>query len=181
MSNIASCYRSEWPTVETESPSIDTVNDEEASASFEDQSDDFYGIMEDAMSILACLPSEDAKTHNSGTLAKKHITVGPVTTNSEALESKSETLKSDQSVTKMDKYTSPIPCVATCDIMVGTEPSVCMSAFSQTEDPGTADKHVVTEVRMVDLDYLTEVRLEPESNHNGGFRKTQPVKLFRNF
>lgn len=176
MSNIASCYRSEWPTVEAESSFVDTANDEEASASFEDQSDDFYGIMEDDMSKHACLPSEDAKMHSSGTLAKKHITVGPVTTNSEALEA----LKPDQSVTKMNKYTSPMPCVATCDIMVGTEPSVCMSAFSQTEDPGTADKHVVTEVRMVDLDYLTEVRLKPESNHNSDFSKTQPVKLFRN-
>lgn len=163
MSTIASCYRSERPTGETESFSVDTVDDEEASASSEDQSDISYSIMEDDKSILACLPSEDAKMHNNG------LHSGPVTTNNEALAAKSE---SDQSVNKMNKCTSPMPCVATCDVMVGTEPSACMSTFTQTEDTQTSDKHVVTEVHMADLDYLAEVSFkQTDSNHRSRFYK----------
>lgn len=128
--------------------------------------------MENDDSIIACVPFEGAKTQKSEPPAN------PVATYSKAAEAKSKTF--DQLVTKMNRYTSPKPCVATRDIMVGTEPSVCMSAFSQTEDPATTDKNIVTEVHMADLDYLAEVRLKPESHHNSVFSETQPVKLFRN-
>lgn len=86
--------------------------------------------MVDDNSIVAFQPS-----HESG------LCPDPDTTNSEVLEAKSKT-----------------PVVDTCDVMVGTEPSVCLSAFTQTEDPGTADAHLNTEVNMADLDFLTEVR-----------------------
>lgn len=134
------------------SSSVDTVADE-ASLSFEDQSDNFHSIMEDDKSILVCLESKDVKAHNSG------VHSGPVTTNSEVASS--ENLKSDQSVIKKntaEKYTSPIPCVMTCDIMAGTELALCMTAFTQTEDPKTSDMNVITEVHMADLDYIAEVR-----------------------
>uniref|UniRef100_UPI0037E72DFE RNA-binding protein 44 n=1 Tax=Semicossyphus pulcher TaxID=241346 RepID=UPI0037E72DFE len=62
--------------------------------------------------------------------------------------------RSDQSVTKVN--TSPLPPVTTCDIMVGTEQAPCTSAFTQTEQPGTSDKNIITEVHMADLDYLAE-------------------------
>lgn len=204
MSNIGSCYRPEWPTVEKESPSeyysfdsiqmdgpentdsipsvkpehvsspldpveenntmewsLDSivcgnVDDDEASFSSEEQSDNFHSIMEDDKSILVCLASEALKAHDSGAHS------GPVTATSEALAASSETLKSDQPVTEMNA--PPLPCVNTCDIMVGNDPAPCMSAFTQTEDPGTSDKHVVTEVHMADLDYLAEVRLTLKSS-----------------
>ncbi|XP_051260807.1 RNA-binding protein 44 isoform X2 [Dicentrarchus labrax] len=154
--------QSEWPTVETESPPVHTVaeedddeddDDDEGSLSFEDRSDNFHSIMEDDKSILICLASEDVKAQNNGILS------GPVTTNSEAVAASSETLKSDQSAIRMDtaeKYTSPTAGITTCDILVGTELALCMSASTQTEDPATSDKHVITEVHMADLDYLTE-------------------------
>lgn len=165
-------YRSQRPIVETESYSADTAGDEEARASSKDQSDNFYSIMENDNSIIACVPSEGAKTQKGGPHAN------PVATYSKAAEVKCT--KFDQLFTKMNKYTSPQSCVATCDIMVGNEPSVCMSAFSQTEDPAATDKNIVTEVHMADLDYLAEVRLKPESHHNSVFGETQSVKRFRN-
>ncbi|XP_040913454.1 RNA-binding protein 44 [Toxotes jaculatrix] len=44
----------------------------------------------------------------------------------------------------------------TCDATVGTEQALCVSASTQTEDPETADKNVITEVHMSDLDYLAK-------------------------
>ncbi len=133
-----------------------TVDDDEASLSFEDQSNNFCSIMEDDKTILACHASEDVKAHNNG------VHLDPVTTKSEALEASSESFKPDQAVIKKntaEKSTSP-------------ELAQCMSAFTQTEDPGTSDKHVITEVHMADLDYLAEVRLKPKSNHYSSPRKT---------
>lgn len=133
-----------------------TVDDDEASLSFEDQSNNFHHVMEDDKSILACLASEDVKAHNNG------VHLDPVTTESEALAASSGTLKSDHSSIKKntpEKYTSP-------------ELALCMSAFTQTEAPGTSDKHVITEVHMADLDYMAEVRLEPKSNHFNSSSKT---------
>ncbi|XP_044073793.1 RNA-binding protein 44 isoform X3 [Siniperca chuatsi] len=128
-------------------------DDDEASLSFEDRSDNFHSIREDDNSILVCLASEDVKPHAN------RVHSYPVTTNNKALAASRETLTSDQSVIKTntaEKYTSPMPGVTTCDIMVGTELALCMSAFTQTEDLGTSDKHVITEVHMADLDYLAE-------------------------
>lgn len=122
--------------------------------------------MVDDNSIVAFQPS-----HESG------LCPDPDTTNSEVLEAKS---KISQSLTKIKKYTSPLACVDTCDVMVGTEPSVCLSAFTQTKDPGAADAHLNTEVNMADLDFLTEVRLKPENNYDRNNSKTKPVNLYRN-
>ncbi|KAK2840253.1 hypothetical protein Q5P01_013993 [Channa striata] len=44
--------------------------------------------------------------------------------------------------------------------MLGTEQTPCVSAFTQTGDPRTADKHIVTEVHMADLDYLAAEFME---------------------
>ncbi|XP_070771062.1 LOW QUALITY PROTEIN: RNA-binding protein 44 [Enoplosus armatus] len=129
------------------------VGDDEASLSFEDQSHTFHSIREDDKSILVCLTSEDMKAHINS------VHSDPVTTNGEALAASSETVTSDQSVAKTDtaeKYTSPMPGVTTCDMMVGTELALRTPAVTQTEDPATSDKHVITEVHMADLDYLAE-------------------------
>nr|XP_020477375.1 RNA-binding protein 44 isoform X2 [Monopterus albus] len=117
-----------------------TVYNAEASLSLEDESDNFHSIMEDDKSILVCLPSNGVKAHNS------EIQSGPVTTDGETLAAKMNTA---------EKYTSPMSCVPVCDIMVGTELVPCASVSTQTDDPETVDKHIVTEVHMADLDYLT--------------------------
>ncbi|KAM9347607.1 RNA-binding protein 44 [Symphorus nematophorus] len=129
------------------------VKYDEASLSFEDQSDNFYSIMEDDKSILACVPGEDVKVHNSG------VHSGPVIANSEVLADGSETLKSvqcDIMKNTAEKCSFPVPCITTRNSMVGTEQALSTSAFTQTEYPGTFDKHVITEVHMADLDYLAE-------------------------
>ncbi|XP_031729265.1 RNA-binding protein 44 [Anarrhichthys ocellatus] len=123
-----------------------TEGEDEASLSFGDQSDNFHSIMESDKSILACLISDDIKAQNSG------VHSGPVHTDGAA---NSETSKSDQSVAA-EHCCSLMPRVATRDITVGTELPPCTSAVTQTERPETADKHVITEVHMVDLDYLAE-------------------------
>ncbi|XP_022595875.1 RNA-binding protein 44 [Seriola dumerili] len=122
-----------------------TVDNNEASLSLDNQSDNFHSIMEDDKSILVCLAGEGQK--------------GSVSTNSEALADTREDVKSVQShmkISSSEKYTSPMPGVPTCDIMVGTELTPCASTFTQSEDPETADKNVITEVHMADLDYLAE-------------------------
>ncbi|XP_018559878.1 RNA-binding protein 44 isoform X2 [Lates calcarifer] len=125
-----------------------TVDNTAASLSLKDQSNNFHSIMEDDKSILVCLASEELKAHNN------RVPSGPVTTNSEALADTSETIKSNHSLIK--KSSSPVSCIPTCDVMVGTELALSVSAFTQSEDPETADKHVITEVHMADLDYLAE-------------------------
>lgn len=127
---------------------------------FEDQSDTFHSLMEDDKSILVCLANDSLKEQNwSGHSC-------PVTTNNDVTaEASTETLRSYESATKVksvDKHTSPMPCVPTCDAMIGTEVVQCLSVFTQTEDLETADKHINTEVRMADLDYIAKVRLEPK-------------------
>ncbi|XP_038577250.1 RNA-binding protein 44 isoform X1 [Micropterus salmoides] len=126
------------------------LDDAKACLSFEVSSDKFHSIKEDDDSILACVASKDMKAH---------IEWVPVTTNVEALTASRETLKSNHSVLKIntaEKCTSPMPGMTTCDIIVGTELPPCKSAFTQTKDPATSDKHLMTEVHMADLDYLAE-------------------------
>ncbi|XP_034741222.1 RNA-binding protein 44 [Etheostoma cragini] len=127
-------------------------DDDDAILSFGNQSDTFHSIMENDKSILACLTSEGGKALNNGDQS------GPLTTNTKALAARRETLDSDQSVMKntAEKHTSTIPCATTCDIMVSTELTMCLSDATQTENSKTADKHVNTEVHMTDLDYLAE-------------------------
>ncbi|XP_077392359.1 RNA-binding protein 44 isoform X2 [Festucalex cinctus] len=55
-----------------------------------------------------------------------------------------------------DKACIIVPCVASCGIMVGTPLTEHSSAFTQTEKPLTADKSVLTELSMSDLDYATQ-------------------------
>ncbi|XP_027146522.1 RNA-binding protein 44 isoform X2 [Larimichthys crocea] len=133
--------QSEWPTME-QSPSVDTVHDDEACLSFEDPCEDLNNIMEDDKSILVCVASENGKAHNTDT------------SSSEALSGNGETSKSVIEANTAEH--PPPPCVTTCDVRVGTEPAACTSASTQTEDPGSSDKHVITKVHMADLDYLAE-------------------------
>ncbi|KAM6978346.1 RNA-binding protein 44 [Tautogolabrus adspersus] len=114
-----------------------SVDDNEASSSCEDSSDNFHSVMEDDQSILACRPIEE-------------VTAGAGV---------SETSKPDPNAVKTitaERSTSSLPRLATCDVMVGTEQATCMPAFTQTEEPRTSDKHITTEVHMADLDYLAE-------------------------
>ncbi|XP_029314287.1 RNA-binding protein 44 isoform X2 [Cottoperca gobio] len=122
-----------------------TADNDEASLSFADQSDNFHSIMENDQSILSCLTSEDVKAQNK-----------ELHSDGEAQAACSDTLNAVIKMNTADRCTSPMPCVTTCDSMVGTERALCTSAVTQTEDPETADKHVITEVHMADLDYLTE-------------------------
>ncbi|XP_054870911.1 RNA-binding protein 44-like [Amphiprion ocellaris] len=63
-------------------------------------------------------------------------------------------LKSDHPQTTLNP--SEFTCRPTWDVNVGTELLLRTSTFTQTEDPETVDKHVITEVHMSDLDYLAE-------------------------
>ncbi|KAF3694485.1 RNA-binding protein 44 RNA-binding motif protein 44 [Channa argus] len=131
-----------------------TVDDEynEANLCLEDQSDNVHTVMEEDESNLVRAASDSQKA---------------CTTNGEALATGSEAMKSELSVTERntaDKSTSPVPWARTCDIMLGTEQTLCVSAFTQTDDPGTVDKHLVTEVHMADLDYLAARAQRAELN-----------------
>ncbi|KAK1902410.1 RNA-binding protein 44 [Dissostichus eleginoides] len=107
---------------------------------FEDQSNIFHSIMENDESILAYETSQDMKAHNNGL----HSVDG------EALAASSDTWKT------AEKHISSTPRVTTCDVMVGTEMPLCTSADTQTTGPETADKHINTEVHMVDLESIVK-------------------------
>ncbi|XP_034002690.1 RNA-binding protein 44 [Trematomus bernacchii] len=159
---------SEWPNIEKNTPdyySVDSIqmdgteyNDrsaihsdgqtipslvEESSTNegcFEDQGHIFYSIMENDESILAYETCHDMKAHNNGL----HSVDG------EALAASSDTWMT------AEKHISSTPRVTTCDVMVGTEMPLCTSADTQTTGPETADKHINTEVHMVDLDSIVK-------------------------
>lgn len=138
----------------------------------QDQSDTFHSLMKDDKSILVCLANDSLKEQNrSGHSC-------PVTTNNDVTaEASTETLRSYESATKVksvDKHTSPMPCVPTCDAMIGTEVVQRLSVFTQTEDLETADKHINTEVRMADLDYLAKEFLKLKKTQEGK-EKTKSV------
>ncbi|XP_076730990.1 RNA-binding protein 44 isoform X2 [Maylandia zebra] len=138
----------------------------------QDQSDTFHSLMADDKSILVCLANDSLKEQNrSGHSC-------PVTTNNDVTaEASTETLRSYESATKVksvDKHTSPMPCVPTCDAMIGTEVVQCLSVFTQTEDLETADKHINTEVRMADLDYIAKEFLKLKKTQEGK-EKTKSV------
>ncbi|XP_030613400.1 RNA-binding protein 44 [Archocentrus centrarchus] len=120
--------------------------------SFENESDTFHSLMEDDKSILIYLARNTLQAQHSRAQSC------PVTTNSgDTLAAGTE--ESYQSATKVktaEKHTSPLPCVSTCDAMIGTELVLCPSVFTQTEDLETADKHINTEVHMADLDYIAK-------------------------
>ncbi|XP_026150763.1 RNA-binding protein 44 [Mastacembelus armatus] len=130
----------EWSPNNVVSANEYTVNnDDKTNLGLGGQGNNYYSIMEDDESILLCRASSSMKTHNSG------VDPGPVITDSETLAAKINT---------EEKSTSTVSCFPTCDTMVGTELVLSVSAFTQTDHPKTADKHVVTEVHMADLDYL---------------------------
>ncbi|XP_005475271.1 RNA-binding protein 44 isoform X2 [Oreochromis niloticus] len=141
----------------------------------QDQSDTFHSLMEDDKSILVCLANDSLREQN------RSVHSCPVTTNNDdTAEASSETLRSYESATKVksvDKHTSPMPCVSTCDAMIGTEVAQCLSIFTQTEDLETADKHFNTEVRMADLDYLAKEFLQLKKTQEGKEKKSVGCKL----
>ncbi|XP_078142056.1 RNA-binding protein 44 [Centroberyx gerrardi] len=117
---------------------------DEASSGGEGRDANFHSIMEDDESILMCKAGERLRPRVSG------VCSAPVTPRSGTpLPSR---------VSTAERSTSPMPRATTCDVSVATEPSValCTPAVTQTEGPSTADKHVLTEVHMADLDYLAE-------------------------
>ncbi|XP_047198488.1 RNA-binding protein 44 isoform X3 [Hippoglossus stenolepis] len=109
-----------------------------------DQNDYFHSIMGDDMSILGLVAPGGPQAHHSG----------PGATNSEALSDTGETATSPAEEDTSETCTPPQHRAPTCDVMVGTESVPHVSTFTQSEDPQTADKHVITEVHMADLDYL---------------------------
>lgn len=105
-------------------------------------SDAFYSILEADNSIVLCVPKESPDTSlcHSGDCVSN---------------SKPSIFESIIRTTE-DRSASTIPSVCTCDAMVGTEQTFTVSAMSQTESPPTIDKHLNTEVYMLDMDYLTQ-------------------------
>ncbi|KAG7219722.1 hypothetical protein INR49_018885 [Caranx melampygus] len=119
------------------------VDNNEGTLSLEDQSSIFHSIMEEDEDILVCLASEGQKTHNNvvhTALTDTRETTSPV--------------QAHVKISTSEKSTSTVPCVPTCDIMVATEATPSVSAFTQSESPETADKNIITEVHMADLDYF---------------------------
>ncbi|XP_019732404.1 RNA-binding protein 44 isoform X2 [Hippocampus comes] len=71
---------------------------------------------------------------------------------SEAAASSSNTCVVEQKISTADKCTSTVPCVASCEIMVSTPFTKHSSLFTQTEELLKADKAVLTDLHMSDLD-----------------------------
>lgn len=137
------------------------MGDDQANLSFGNGSHSFHCLQEEDESIIS-LARVGQEAPTSG------VQAGPVTTDREEPLPCSETLNVAQSCIKTSSagaYTSSPTPVPTCDVMVGTEPTEGVSAVTQTKGPATADKNILTEVRMDDLDFLTEVRLKPTSCH----------------
>ncbi|XP_029935998.1 RNA-binding protein 44 isoform X2 [Myripristis murdjan] len=120
--------------------SANTASGYEASSRSEEQSETFHSIMEDDMSILVYKITDSP----GGT--------GVTSDSSESGLAEQSPIK----ISTADKSTSTH--TSTCDACVGTEQNtaLCISAATQTKGLLTADKHVITEVHMADLDYLTE-------------------------
>lgn len=104
--------------------------------------DAFISILEADNSIVLCVPKESPDT------SLCHLEDRVSNSEPSIFESIIRTTE--------DRSTSPIPSVCTCNAMVGTEQTTTTSAMSQTESPPTIDKHLNTEVYMLDLDYLTQ-------------------------
>ncbi|CAB1445314.1 unnamed protein product [Pleuronectes platessa] len=111
-----------------------------------DRQNDFHSFMGDDVSILCLVAPGGPQAHHSG----------PGATNSKALSDTSETGTSPAEEDTSESCTPPQPRVTNCDVMVGTESVPRVSTFTQSEDPQTADKNLITEVHMSDLDYLAK-------------------------
>ncbi|XP_055007454.1 RNA-binding protein 44 isoform X2 [Boleophthalmus pectinirostris] len=104
--------------------------------------ENFYSILEADKSIVLCVPNQSPDTSQ---LLSGDLVSGNEVSIIESIIRKTE-----------DRSTSPMTAVCTCDATVGTEQTMTMSTLSQTEPQQTADKHLNTEVYMLDLDYVTE-------------------------
>ncbi|KAK7913733.1 hypothetical protein WMY93_013944 [Mugilogobius chulae] len=98
--------------------------------------ENFYSILEADKSIVLCVPNQSPE---KGSVSEKEASI----------------IESVISTTE-DRSTSPMTCVCTCDAMVGTEQAITKTTLTQTESQQTSDKHLNTEVFMLDLDYLTK-------------------------
>ncbi|XP_061735455.1 uncharacterized protein LOC133538130 isoform X5 [Nerophis ophidion] len=138
---LMSIKGSKEPSAAGENPlEVPDVNDDTAVSSIEKQ----CGIMKDDDTIICVF--KDQKTQIS------EASSGPPETLVATSAVDSELMK----LSTANKWTSSLPCVASCGIMVGPPFSNRSSAFTQTEGQGTADKNVITEVHMSDLDYIAQ-------------------------
>jgi len=119
---------------ETEYSSVLEPVEQNQPESFGEQSDGLPGGMERDDGVLFLLTGHDVKALKNG--------VRPDGSQSSA--------------------TPPTPRAATCDVMVGGDAPPCTSAVTQTEGPETADKDVLTDVHMANLDALMKVRPTPK-------------------
>ncbi|XP_034417665.1 RNA-binding protein 44 [Cyclopterus lumpus] len=111
--------------------------EDEAGLSFGGQSDVSPSNTQRDKGVLFCLTNKDV--HSGAVCTDGGLTVG-----------------GQCSTKSAEKGTAPLPRLATCDVMVGSDAALCTSAVTQTEGPQTADKNVITEVHMSDLDYLAK-------------------------
>ncbi|XP_061735429.1 uncharacterized protein LOC133538117 isoform X2 [Nerophis ophidion] len=138
---LMSIKGSKEPSAAGENPlEVPDVNDDTAVSSIEKQ----CGIMKNDDTIICVF--KDQKTQIS------EASSGPPETHVATSAVDSELMK----LSTANKWTSSLPCVASCGIMVGPPFSNRSSAFTQTEGQGTADKNVITEVHMSDLDYIAQ-------------------------
>lgn len=108
---------------------------------------DLQTITEQGEGIISP-PREGQRTSPRG------IRTGSVTTERETLSVGINTLVKTSSAEKYPSSTT----VSTRDVAVNTEPTELVSAFTQSNEPATADKHINTVIHMSDLDSLSQVR-----------------------
>ncbi|XP_061826924.1 RNA-binding protein 44 isoform X2 [Nerophis lumbriciformis] len=143
---LMSVKGSKEPSAAGENPlEVPDVNDDTAVPSIEKQG----GIMKDDDTIICVF--KDQKTQTSE--ASLGPPEAPVATSAVATSAVDPEL---MKLSTANKWTSTLPCVASCGIMVGPPLSDRSSAFTQTEGQATADKNVITEVHMSDLDYIAQ-------------------------
>ncbi|XP_061647693.1 RNA-binding protein 44 isoform X4 [Phyllopteryx taeniolatus] len=75
---------------------------------------------------------------------------------SEAQSGSESSAASGNTIVEECKCISAVPCVSSYGIMVGAPFTEHSSAFTQTEELLTADKNVLTELHMSDLDYVAQ-------------------------
>ncbi|XP_058509129.1 RNA-binding protein 44 [Solea solea] len=103
------------------------ATDESEDEDATDESENFQTVLEDDVSVLLCLDSKGLETLQTD-----------VSSDTGAMRRASES------------------SVSTCDAMVGTTLTSFTAAFTQSENPETADKSVLTELYMSDLDEIAK-------------------------
>ncbi|KAM6986613.1 RNA-binding protein 44 [Aplochiton taeniatus] len=111
------------------------------------ENEDYHSIMEEDKSIVMC------KTVGGVTPRISGVHSAPVTP-----EQRRSRYCFTSKPRMAERSTNTLPLAPTCNISVGTDHSLGgnQQAATQTQSPATADKHVITEVHMADLDYLHE-------------------------